>query len=165
MAYARWRVIELVDPREPKLPRAVFACQLGQSPWRVVWQHRGELPGRLAEWFRQLASEGVEPLERVLLGNGAALTEDTAHAICRFRLAEISRMSGCAEGEIPSFLCHDEKHVGGKGDWRPCTVVKGGRVQRFPSIADAARHLGIRKPTASRAVREGRRCGGGAAIL
>jgi hypothetical protein len=162
--HACWRVIELVDARVPSLPRAVFACRTHESPWRVVWQHRGEIPGRLSEWFKGLASEGVEPLERVLLGRGAALTERTAHAICRYRVSQIARMAGCPEG-LPDFLCHDEKHVGGQGDKHPCTVVKGGQVQRFPSIADAARYLGVRRPAVSRAVARGLRCGGGAVTL
>jgi hypothetical protein len=165
MKHARWRVNGLHDPRDPTLPRAVFACRLNESPWRVVWQHRGEIPGRLSEWFKRLAADGVEPLERVLLGTGAALTEWTAHAVCKFRIAEIARMAGCTEGQIPDFLCTEERHRGGKGHGRPCAVVKGDRVQRFNSIADAARHLGRRRPTVSRAVGEGRWCGGGAVTL
>ncbi|MEN6405901.1 MAG: hypothetical protein ABFC77_05460 [Thermoguttaceae bacterium] len=130
-----------------------------------MWNHRAELPGRLAAWFRQLASEGVEPCERVLLGKGAALTEATAHAVCRFRIAEIARMAGCPKGKLPDFLCVEERHRGGNGHGRPCTVLKGDRTQRFNSIADAARYLGRRRPTVSRAVGEGRRCGGGAVTI
>lgn len=165
MKHARWRVVELHDPREPTLPRAVFACRVGESPWRIVWRHKEKLRGRLAEWFRQLACKGMEPCERVLLGKGVALPEATAHAVCRYRIAEIARMAGCTKGRIPDFLCVEERHRGGKGHGRPCAVVKGDRVQRFNSIADAARHLGRRRPTVSRAVGEGRRCGGGAVTL
>jgi len=40
MNHARWRVVELYHPRDLALPRAVFACGIGESPWRIVWRHR-----------------------------------------------------------------------------------------------------------------------------
>ena len=40
MNHPRWRVVELFDPRDTTLPRAVFACRVNESQWRIVWQHR-----------------------------------------------------------------------------------------------------------------------------
>jgi len=162
---SKWMVSELYSPDDPGLPRYVIAHRQHESPWACVWEHRDKVQSKLATWFRELSAANLEPLARPLLGRRCALNEATAHAICRFRVQEIARMAGCPEGEIPSFLYHDEKHVGGKGDKHPCAVVKGGRVQRFPSIADAARYLGVRRPAVSRAVGRGLRCGGGAVAM
>lgn len=164
-AHSKWMVSELFDPRDPTIPRAVFAHRQGEKPWQAIQSHCEELPGKLAALYRMLSDAKLEPLVRPLLGRGCALTERTAHAVCRFRISEIGRMAGCAPGEIPSFLCHEGVNHGGRGHGRPCAVVKGDRVELFPSIADAARHLGRRRPTVSRAVGEGRRCGGGAVTL
>ena len=164
VAHSKWMVSEIVDPRETTLPRYVIAHRQGEAPWRSVWEHRGKLPGKLAAWFKTLADDGIEPLARPLLGHGCALNERTAHAVCKFRIAEIGRMSGCAPGATPDFLMV-ENFRGGQGHGRPCAVVDGEHVQVFPSIADAARHLGVRKPTLGRAVRRARQYAGGAVAV
>ena len=94
---ATYQVVELYDPPEPSLPRYVAAQRIGESAWRVVWQNRDKLPGKLAGWFRELASQGREPMERILLGRAVGLPLRTAFALANFRMAEICRM---ATGEL-----------------------------------------------------------------
>lgn len=156
-----YRVVELVDPREPDLPRAVFACPCHYSPWRGVWQRRNKLNNRLSEWFRRLSEAKTEPLERVFLGR-AGLSERCARAVCKYRIEQVARMAGTWP-EYPDFFAMDQpENVGGRG--RPCAVLAGERVQAFPSVAEAARCLGVARETVSRAVREGRQCGGGRVV-
>jgi len=62
------------------LSRYVGAQRQGESAWRITWENRDKLPGKLAGWFRALAAEGREPAERVLLGRSVALTMKTALA-------------------------------------------------------------------------------------
>jgi len=99
-----FQVIELVDPAEPSLPRFVGAQQQGQSVWRITWQHRDALPGKLPAWFRELSAQGREPIERVLLGRGVGLTEKTAFALTKFRISEICRMATGDPSQMADFL-------------------------------------------------------------
>ena len=155
MANARYQVIELYDALDLALPRYVGAQRQGQSAWRVTWENRDKLPGKLAGWFRQLASEGREPAERVLLGRGVGLTLKTALALATFRVAEICRAATGSPDEMADFLMMDPPdNVGGRG--RPTAVVgTDGSVQTFPSIAALARAAGLARQTVSRAIHRG----------
>ena len=155
----RWMVSELVDPRD-SLPRYVIAHRQGEAPWRCVQEVADKLPGRLAAWLTALTADGVEPLARPLLGHGFALNERTAHAVCRFRVREINRMATGNPHEWASFLFNQEPiNCGGRG--RPCAVLTDNTVVLYASISEAARHVGIARETVGRAIRQGRRCGGG----
>ena len=133
----KYRVIELADPRQPDLPRAVFACRCDSSPWRAVWQRRNELPGRLAEWFKSLSEAGLQPVERVLIGR-AGVHEKCARAIAKCRLEQIAAMAGCPAGTWPDFIAMDKPaNIGKKG----VPVYADGVV--YPSRAAAARAAGI----------------------
>jgi hypothetical protein len=155
MANAQYQVVELYDVADPVLPRYVCAQRQGHSTWRVTWENRDKLPGKLAAWFRQLASEGREPVERVLLGRGVGLTLKTALALAAFRVAEINRAATGSPDQMADFLTIDPpENVGGRG--RPTAVVgQDGTVQTFPSIAALARAAGLARQTVSRAIHRG----------
>jgi hypothetical protein len=154
-AKPRYQVIELYDALDPVLPRYVCAQRQGRSAWRVTWENRDKLTGKLAAWFRELAAEGREPAERVLLGRGAGLTLKTAFSLAAFRVAEINRAATGSPDEMADFLMMDSpENVGGRG--RPTAVVgKDGAVQTFPSIAALARAAGLARQTVSRAIHRG----------
>jgi hypothetical protein len=137
------------------LPRYVCAQRQGQSAWRVTWENRDKLPGKLAAWFRELAAEGREPAQRVLLGRGVALTMRTAFALAAFRVGEINRAATGDPNEMADFLMIDPpENVGKRG--RPTAVVgKDGSVETFPSIAALARAAGLARQTVSRAIHRG----------
>jgi hypothetical protein len=155
MANACYQVIELYDVADPLLPRYVCAQRQGRADWRITWENRDKLPGKLAAWFRQLAGEGREPGERVLLGRSVGLTMKTALALAAFRVAEINRMATGRPDEMADFLTIDPpENVGGRG--RPTAVVaEDGSVQTFPSIAALARAVGLARQTVSRAIHRG----------
>ena len=136
---ANYQAVELYDVLEPALPRHVCAQRQGQSAWRVTWDNRDKLPGKLAAWFRELAAEGREPAERVILGRGVALTMKTAFSLAAFRIAEICRAATGSADQMADFLMMDPpENVGKRG--RPTSVVgDDGTVQTFPSIAALAR--------------------------
>ena len=154
-ASANYQVIELIDPLEPDLPRYVCAQRQGKAAWRVTWENRDKLPGKLAAWFGKLATEGREPAERVLLGRSVGLTLKTALSLAAFRIAEICRAATGDPNEMADFLMIDPpENVGGRG--RPTAVVaKDGSVQTFPSIAALARAAGLARQTVSRAIHRG----------
>lgn len=160
MANARFQVIELVDPAEPSLPRFVGAQQQGQSVWRITWQHRDALPGKLPAWFRELSAQGREPIERVLLGRGVGLTERTAFALTKFRISEICRMATGDPSQMADFLCLEPPcRGGGRGGsrhTRPVVIVgPDGERKEYPSVSAMARGEHIAQPTAARRVRRG----------
>jgi hypothetical protein len=159
VAHAKWMVSEIVDPREPTLPRYVIAHRQGEAPWLRVWEHR-DIPGRLAAWFKTLAEAKLEPLARPLLGHGCALNEETAHAVCQFRISQIRAMSGCPPGEWPDFLLNDKPVNCGKRG-RPCCVISADGVKTYPTISSAAAAEGVARPTVGRRVRQGRLYRGG----
>lgn len=150
--HSKWMVSELVDPREPALPRYVIAHRQGEAPWLRVWRHRDKLQTKLAEWMRSLS--GVEPLAKPLLGRRAALNEKTAQAICRFRLAEINRMAGCPDGWADFLLNEQPVNCGRRG--RPITVVEDDQVKTYPSVSKAAEAEGLTRTTVARRVLQGR---------
>ncbi len=124
MANARFQVIELYDDAtDPRLPRYVSAQRQGESAWRITWANRDKLPGKLATWFREMASQGREPAERVVLGRGVGLTMKTAFALARFRIAEINRMATGDPDQMADFLCFEPPCRGGRGHNRPVVVV------------------------------------------
>ena len=152
---AHYQVIELFDVVEPSLPRYVAAQRQGESAWRITWENRDKLPGKLAAWFRELAGEGREPAERIVLGRGVALTMQTAFSLAAFRIAEICRAATGSPDQMADFLMVDPpENVGGRG--RPTAVVaEDGSVQTFPSIAALARAAGLTRQTVSRAIHRG----------
>jgi len=158
---ALYRVVELFDPREPRLPRAIFASPCNQSPWLCVWQHRNEVDNSLSAWFRGLSESRIEPVERVYLGRGG-LPAKCCHAICKYRIGQVARMAGTWP-DCPDFLTtklpsNTSKHG------RVCFVLTENGVQKFPSIAEAGRHLGVARETVSRAIRHGLRVAGRRAV-
>jgi len=152
---AHYQVIELYDAGDPAIPRYVAAQRQGQTAWRTTWEHRDELPGKLAAWFRELAAQGREPAERVLLGRSVALTLTAALALAKFRISEICRATTGSPDEMADFLMIDPpENVGKRG--RPTAVVgKDGSVETFPSIAALARAAGLARQTVSRAIHRG----------
>jgi hypothetical protein len=132
-------VSELFDPRESKIPRYVIAHRQGEKPWEVTQTHCAKLPGKLAAFCRMLSATKTKPLARPLLGSHVALNETTANAIRDFRVAEISRMSGCASGELPDFLIVEKNH-GGRNHGRPVAkIAKDGKPIIYPAVRAAAR--------------------------
>jgi len=153
---ATYLVVELCDPADRSLPRYVAAHRIGESPWRVVWQNRDKLRGRLATWFREIASQGREPMERVLLGRGVGLTMKTALALANFRISEINRMATGDEEQMADFLCIEPICRGGRGHRRPIVVVgPNGEQTEYPSISTMVRAEHISRATATRRVRRG----------
>ena len=157
MANARFQVIELYDDAtDPRLPRYVSAQRQGESAWRITWANRDKLPGKLATWFREMASQGHEPAERVVLGRGVGLTMKTAFALARFRIAEINRMATGDADQMADFLCFEPPCRGGRGHNRPVVVVgPGGEQRQYPSVSAMARAEHIAQPTAVQRVRRG----------
>jgi len=153
-AHSKWMVSELVDPREPTLPRYVIAHRQGETPWLHVWRHRDRLETKLAAWMRSLDDDGVEPSARPFLGRIVALNEETAHMICRFRLDDISRMAGCEDGWASFILNERPVNCGRRG--RPCTIIDGDQVKTYPSISRAAAAEGVTRETLSRRIRQSR---------
>ena len=132
------------------------AQRIGESPWHVVWQNRHKLPGRLAAWFREIASQGRKPIERILLGRAVGLTMRTALALANFRIAEINRMATGDEKQMADFLCIEPICRGGRGNRRPVAVVgPNGEKTEYPSISAMARAERISRATAARHVRRG----------
>jgi hypothetical protein len=153
---ATYQVVELYDPPEPSLPRYVAAQRIGESAWRVVWQNRDKLSGKLAGWFRELASQGREPMERILLGRAVGLPLRTAFALANFRIAEICRMATGSSEQMADFLCVEPICRGGRGHRRPVMVVgPNGEQTEYPSISAMARAEHISRATATRRVRRG----------
>ena len=163
VAHCKWMVSELFDPREPTLPRYVIAHRQGEAPWLRVQEVADRLPGRLAAWLRELSEAKLAPLARPLLGHGCALNEETANAVCRFRVSQIVAMSGCAPGEWPDFLLNDKPVNCGKRG-RPCAVISDGGVTVYPTITSAAAAEGVARPTVGRRARQGRQYGGGGLV-
>ena len=153
---ATYQVVELRDPVEPSLPRFVAAQRRGESPWLAVWQNRDKLPGKLAGWFRELAAQGHEPMERILLGRAVGLPLKTAFALANFRIAEINRMATGDSEQMADFLCVEPICQGGRGHRRPVVVVgPNGEKTEYPSISAMARAEHISRATATRRVRRG----------
>ena len=117
MGNEKYKVIELFAPDDP-LPRYVEACRIDREPsWRTTLRNRDRLNTKLADWCRELAARGQEPVERCLLGGKVALAEKCARTVARFRVEEIARMSGTWP-KLPDFLLN-EYHPGGRGCRRP----------------------------------------------
>jgi hypothetical protein len=159
----KWMVSELVDC--DGIPRFIIAHRQSETPWLRVWQHRANLQSKLAAFFRTLSDAKLEPVARPLLGSAIAIDEKTAHAVCRFRVAEIARMAGCSPGELPDFLCNESANKGGRGHSRPCAVLSADGVKEFASITDAARYFGVAQPTFVRRVRQTRQGVDGAVTI
>ena len=149
-------VSQLFDPREPQIPRAVFAHRQGEQPWKAVQSHCDTLPGKLAAFCRMLLNEGLEPLARPLLGSRVALDEPTAHAVCRFRVAEISRMAGCPPGQVPDFLIVSETNHGSRR--RPVTKIgTDGTAVHYRAVREAARAEHVAPVSIRRRISRGHR--------
>jgi hypothetical protein len=150
--HTKWMVSELVDPREPALSRYVIAHRQGERPWLRVWRHRDKLRTKLAAWMRSLAD--IEPLAKPLLGRQVALNETTAQALCKFRLAEINRMSGCPDGWADFLLNERPVNCGRRG--RPVTIIEGDQVKTYRSVTEAAKAEGLARSIVAKRVLQGR---------
>jgi hypothetical protein len=146
-------VSEVLDPRE-NIPRYVVAHRQGAAPWIRVWEHRDKLETKLAVWMRSLSDEGTQPVAKPLIGRQCALDEDAAHLICRLRLEDISRMSGCPDGWADFWLNERPVNCGRRG--RPCTIIEDGQVKTYPSVSAAARAEGLTRSLVAKRVLEGR---------
>jgi len=153
---SRYQVIELYDVAEPSLPRYVCAQRQGEKAWRITWENRDKLPGKLAAWFRELAAKGREPAERVVLGQGVALTAKTAFSLAAFRVSEINRLATGDPDQMADFLANEPPARGGRGHGRPVVVVgPDGEQTQYPSISAMARAEHVTHPTATWRVRRG----------
>ncbi len=136
-ANTKYKVIELFAPND-SLPRYVEACRIDrESPWRMIWQHRNDVETKLSNWFRELAELGQEPVERCLLGRNVSLDEKCARAVAKFRIEEISKMSG-GWPEYPDFICN-EIYARGRGHKRPIWA----NGVKYDSVTEAAKAAGI----------------------
>lgn len=162
-APGKWAVSQIVDPREPTLPRYIVAHRQSEAPWIRVWEHRNKLQSKLAAWMRALSDDGVEPLARPLLGRSVGLDERSAHAVCQFYISLVSKMAGCGPGTIPDFLIVDVNHGPRR---RPVTkVAKDGTPIIYRAVREAARAEGIAPVSIRRRISRGHRGPDGAAWL
>jgi hypothetical protein len=102
------------------------------APWRVVWQHRGKLPSRLAAWLRTLDHE---PTEEIVLGAAIGLHAATARMV-----------TDMLRDWFPAAI-REPRIVGGHGKGRAVSHVdRDGRVQVWRSRQEAADAAGISRP-------------------
>jgi hypothetical protein len=102
------------------------------APWRVVWQHRGKLPSRLAAWLRTLDHE---PAEQIVLGAAIGLHAATARMV-----------TDMLRDWFPAAI-REPRIVGGHGKGRAVSHVdRDGRVQVWRSRQEAADAAGISRP-------------------
>lgn len=162
---AKWMISQLVDPREPTLPRYIIAHRQQEAPWHGVWQNRDKMQTRLAAWMRSLSDDGVEPLARPLLGRTVGLDERTAHAACQFYISQVGKMAGCPPETTPEFLIV-EQHHGGRNHRRPVTkITRDGTPIIYPAVREAARAEQVAPVSIRRRVSRGHRGPDGAAWL
>ena len=134
-SYPTCRVIALVDGAGTV--RHVEATSARRAaPWRIVWDHREELPGRLAAWFRTLLDH--EPAEIVLLGGGAGLTWTAARNVARL-------LNGWFPACAPLPEC---RRIGRREE--------DGSMTTWPTRSAAAKALGVHVNTVDRWVRKGK---------
>jgi len=114
--------------------RFVGQCRQDRpAPWRLVWQWRDSLPGKLAAWFRTLDRE---PEEITVMGAAAGLHKKVAKAAAR-------TVTGWHPAAIGRRLPCGRRAVG---------RVEGGRLTLWPSCAAAARALRCHRGTVYEAV-------------
>jgi hypothetical protein len=138
---AKFCVYYLASPSDPRLPCWIDYQRCGEHRWRAIYENRDRLPeSRLVHWFREL--EG-EPLEVPVLGKSVALDQKTAESLVRFLVRETNRMATGNPDEQADFLCNED-HPGGRGCGRPVTRIDAdGSVTTWPSVAAAAKALGL----------------------
>ena len=135
-----YQVVELAIPQNLRCRATWRRSAKANRRGACVWQNRDKLPGKLAAWFCELASQGREPVERVLLGRAVGLPLRTAFALADFRIAEINRMATGDSEQMADFLCVEPICRGGRGHRRPIVVVgPNGEKTAYPSISAMAR--------------------------
>lgn len=148
MSKPEYRVCELRDDND--LPRYIFAVCGGNSPWRPIWEHRAELPGALAEWFRTL---DTPPLEHPCVG--FVTNERTARALVAFRIREINELATGSANEWADFLLNCPP-IKNRKKGRVCTIVGPDGVREYPTLQAAAAAEGLHPNAIWRRVRQGR---------
>ena len=136
----RHRVIALVDA-QGVVRHVGVATADRPAPWRAVWEHRHQLDSELARWLRTL---DAEPKEVLLLGS-VGMHAPAARAAARM-LAEMFNVP--VDEEI---RCRR----------RVVARVEGEKLTVWPSVAAAARSLGVSRTTILHYVQHGRLLDGG----
>jgi hypothetical protein len=129
------QVAEILD--KDRLPVYVTMQRAGESFTELAWSCRHLVKNPLMAWLSGL---DVPPQSRVLLGKAAPLPRRAAWQLMRFRRDEIARMAG-SWPDVPDFGLWLPLHRGGLHHRRPVCRVRGDVVERFASIAEAARAI------------------------
>ena len=127
------RVYALVDGSGEV--RFIGVCRMDRVPtWHLIWDFRSELPGEVASWLRTLDKP---PKEITLLGS-VGLHIKVAQNAARVMM-----------GWFPNCIRRKTyKHL--------VAQVVDGSLTIWPSIADAARHLGVHQNTIYMKVTQGK---------
>jgi hypothetical protein len=132
---AATKAYELIDPREPTLPRYV-----GHRPWAERYRVRHHDGSRLGRWFRELDTAGVMPAESFTWLPNVPTTRPEAERLARVRIEQIARWAGCWP-DLPTWLLVD--HYGHQTMPVPVTRIDAnGKVTTYPTIHAAARGVG-----------------------
>jgi hypothetical protein len=149
MTKCSYRVVALVDPREPERPRWLGVSRVDRCDWRPTWEARERLTLPLACWFRELDAAGLAPLERTLLGGMVGLHEHTARRMMREWIAALTATGGHS-------LVNERPATGGRGHRRPVLMVEpNGSYVIYPSVREAAKAAGIGPPSLRARIRRG----------
>jgi hypothetical protein len=137
------RAFELVDPREPTLPRFIGHGS-GDCPWWQRWTHR-ELDGsKLAGWMRDLDAAGILPVESHRWLPRSPMERHDANRLARLRIQAVSTWAGTWPA-LPDFLLVEHFGRPHAPNKTPMPVVRlhgDGRAERYASVTQAARARG-----------------------
>jgi hypothetical protein len=131
---ATYQVVEIIDDG---LPVYVAMQRVGERYLDLAWKCRHVVDNALCNW---LATLEAKPVCRVVLGNGTPLTWRTARALMQYQRQRIAVMAG-SDGP-PSFALWPAVNRGGCRSQRKCVRVRGGVVEAFASVEEAARSVG-----------------------
>ena len=137
----RHRVIALLDV-DGKVRHLGVASADRPAPWRLVWENRQTLNSSLSIWMRRLERE---PEEVVLLGKSTGLHATTARNVARL-------LAGWFGVSVDDAI-HCRR--------RTVARIDGSKLTVWPSIAAAAREMGVTRSTILRHIRQGRLLDGG----
>ena len=146
----KWKVIELLDPQAPLMPRYILcAHREREAPWRTVWKYRERLGSRLALWFKQLESRGLRPIERVFIGGVVGLEDGVAPRLCRARIEHLREHGGADLNTLRPLPPR-------RGNPRPVVRIRpDGTMSAYKSAWQAAKAVGITTAALSTALWEG----------
>jgi len=133
--YCAYQVAEILDGDE--LPVYVTMQRAGESFVEIAWPCRHLVENPLMAWLRKLEAP---PQSRVLLGKAVQLPRRAAWMLMRFRRDEIARSAG-SWPKPPDFSLWLPVNRGGLHHRRAVCRVRGGVVERFASIDEAARAI------------------------